>query len=118
MVKSLNATAACKVCTTATAPGTASLQCDPSKNPCVSFAWILHPQPQKQLLWSVFIPTIQDHAWVLKGNELGEPEGAVALLTKNLGSGSNILIFCCNHPKEQLEAAPGHMPSFQGLTDL
>lgn len=112
MVKSLNATAACEVCTTATAPGTAS------KNPCVSFAWILHPQPQKQLPWSVFIPTIQDRAWVLKGNEQGEPEGAVALLTKNLGSGSNILIFCCNHPTEQLEAAPGHMPSFQGLTYL
>lgn len=118
IVNSLNASAACKVCTTATGPGTALLQCDPSKNPCVSFAWILYPQLQKQLLWSVFIYTIPDCSCVLKGNEQGKPEGAVALLTRNLGSGSNILIFCCNHPMAQLEAALGHMPSFQVLTNL
>lgn len=107
-VKSLNAAAACKVCTTATAPGTAQLRCDPSKNPGVNFTWVLYPQLQKQLLWSVLICNIQDWSCVLKGNEQVETEGAVALLTRNLSSGSDILIFCYNHPMAQLEAAPEH----------
>lgn len=86
---------------------------------CLTLIWSLQepmcelclgslPSAAKELLWSVFIYNIQDHSFVLKGSEQGEPERAVVLLTRNLGSGSNILIFCRIHPMAQLEAPPGH----------
>lgn len=85
---------------------------------CLTLMWSLQkplcelclgslPSAAKEMLWSAFIYNIQDHSFVLKGSEQGEPEGAV-VLTRNFSSGSNILIFCCIRPMSQLEAALGH----------